>query len=65
MELGVRDRWHVLDEIISAAQRVAMRQMLRPAALRMATAESVIDGLSRVLVLAMRLAPLYSLLRRP
>ena len=49
----------------SAAQRVAMRQMLRPAALRMATAESVIDGLSRVLVLAMRLAPLYSLLRRP
>lgn len=49
----------------SAAQRDAIRVVLRPAALRMAAAESVIAGLSRVLVLAVRLAPLYSMLRRP
>jgi hypothetical protein len=49
----------------SAAQRGAIRELLRPAALRMAAAESVIAGLSRVVLLAVRLAPLYSMLRRP
>lgn len=49
----------------SASQRAAIGEVLRPAALRMAAVESVVAGLSRVLALAVRLAPLYSMLRRP
>jgi hypothetical protein len=49
----------------SAAQRGAIREVLRPAALRMAAFESVVAGLSRVLAVAVRVAPLYTMLRRP
>lgn len=49
----------------SAAQRAAIGEVLRPAALRMAAVESVVAGVSRVLALAVRLAPLYAMLRRP
>ena len=48
----------------SAAQRGELAAVLRPASLRLAAAHSVIAGLRAVLVLAVRLAPLYSLLRR-
>lgn len=49
----------------SAAQREAIGDLVQPAALRMAAAESFIDGLARVLALAERLTPLYFMLRRP
>jgi hypothetical protein len=49
----------------SAAQREAIGQVVRPAALRLAAAESLLAGLAQVLALAARLAPLYSMLRRP
>ena len=49
----------------SAAQRGAISKVVRPAALRMAAAESLLAGVAQVLALAARLAPLYSMLRRP
>jgi hypothetical protein len=48
----------------SAQQREEVRAMLQPAALRLAAADSLLAGLSRVLYWAVRLLPLYSLLRR-
>ena len=49
----------------SAAQREAIGVLVQPAALRIAAAESFMDGLARVLALTARLAPLYFMLRRP
>jgi hypothetical protein len=49
----------------SAAQREAIGQVVRPGALRVAAAESLLAGVAQVLALAARLAPLYSMLRRP
>ena len=48
----------------SAAQRDAISELVRPAALRVAAAESLLSGVAQVLALAVRLAPLYSMLRR-
>ena len=48
----------------SAAQRTAIAEVVRPATLRLAAAESLLEGLARVLALAARLAPLYAMLRR-
>lgn len=48
----------------SQRQRDALRARLQPAVLRAAAAETVIGAASRVVVLAVRLAPLYTLLLR-
>lgn len=48
----------------SAALRGEICAALRPAATRLAAADRVIAGVRRVLFWAVRLVPLYSLLRR-
>lgn len=48
----------------SQRQRGALRALLQPAVLRAAAAQSVIGAVSRVVCLAVRFAPLYSLLLR-
>ena len=48
----------------SAALRGQVATVLEPAALRLAAVHSLVNGLRRALYWALRLAPLYSLLRR-
>lgn len=48
----------------SAAQRGQLGAALRPASLRLAAAQSMVEGARGVLYWAVRLAPLYALLRR-
>ena len=47
----------------SAAQRGQLGATLRPASLRLAAAQSIVEGVRGVLYWAVQLAPLYALLR--